>query len=322
MALLPYASNPQSAAAPKDQYDREQCTKCGYLAYSSGFEEHGRPRQCPECHARQPKLPSSTSSNPDIHLVDTSNIGALPKPVTAWRKNRISVHHDEYLDRYKTFDLVEEINECVDDYRAKGEELRWITLYDVPGYVKTVINSIRAKSSIHPYPSINTILMVCVSRGLSFFHSDDIILDLIGAKTDFYKSCDTAYGDDSEGVVEIISDFIDRFPLKIPGTMSKSKKVTMGVPIRLHDRICGRSEALGISMQDIVMLCVVLVLGDQVNHVSGEYRKLARATWLSFMQRVKVIRRAICGMIEELSEPIDIDMEVDVEIEAGYGQEE
>lgn len=193
---------------------------------------------------------------------------------------------------YTPFDLVEEITYHGKSYHAHGEDTVQLTLRTFPGFLSTALNQIRHNCrDCYPPPSQNLILTVCLTQAIRYFLTDEDMLDLGRIKAGFYRD---SPGFASIRAVSIAESYLMNMPIGAAygnggSTMAKPSRLGARIPETLNSQIAGRVEALGLTKQDIVVLCLCLVISSQSPDVChADLIKDCRETFNTFAGLAKL----------------------------------
>lgn len=193
------------------------------------------------------------------------------------------------------FDVVSELEFNLSRYTAP-DDCQWLSISTFPGYLLTAVDTCRAHSVSIKTPNQSSALTCCIAGGLPQFYDHEEIRALIALKEALHLAAGQAI--DSESV-EMAAEYFRDFPLGIPGTVAKARRVNVPMPSSIKKQVTERATELGVEIGQLGVLCIMNTISSQTV-VHPKHAVLARDTVDSFLRGVRLRRRVAEVFLEEI----------------------
>lgn len=193
-------------------------------------------------------------------------------------------------------DVVHELEQHLSLYEAP-EQCEWLSISSFPGYLLTALDTCRANVVSVKVPTRSTTIVCAIQNGLRRFYDDSDIQELIELKRNFHKNVGRAVESES---VEMAAEFFRHFPLGLPGTLSKTRRINLPTAPSIKRQVAERATELGISNGAMAVLCVMVTISAQTI-VHPKHAALAGDTITSFLRGVRLRRRIAEVFLEEIA---------------------
>lgn len=207
---------------------------------------------------------------------------------------------------YEPIDLLYELTNNTKAYHAHGEDKSQLVIRVFPGYLSTAIKQIRASEQCITAPSQNLVMTVILTHGLRYFQRDEEILGIASIVTEYHRSGKNIKDSMRLAACEPMIEGMKMSAASVCPNLSKSTGLYLRIPDTLFQQIADRAEVLGISKQDITILCTCLVLSSQLEGCCHpDYIRQARVSFEMFGSYARVRKAFMIALIEELKrEPL------------------
>lgn len=207
---------------------------------------------------------------------------------------------------YEPIDLLYELTNNTKAYHAHGEDKSQLVIRVFPGYLSTAIKQIRASEQCITAPSQNLVMTVILTHGLRYFQRDEEILGIASIVTEYHRSGKNIKDSMRLAACEPMIEGMKMSAASVCPNLSKSTGLYLRIPDSLFQQVADRADVLGISKQDITILCTCLVLSSQLEGCCHpDYIRQARVSFEMFGSYARVRKAFMIALIEELKrEPL------------------
>lgn len=227
---------------------------------------------------------------------DPSSASKSGKSITSNRGTRPTISASIDPDELSpSVDWVFELETNLTLYQAPDDS-PWVSFPKFPGFLLTSADCARAHCLSVRSPSQAASIVCAIHHGIRRFYGNADIEALIKLRQTLHKEAKSAIDSDS---VEMAAEFFRHFPLDIPGTLSKARRLNLPMPASLKNQVAERARELGITNASMGILCVMVTVSFQTV-VPPDHAALAADTVERFLRGVHRRRRVAEVLLEEV----------------------